>query len=274
MTTDTAGTSKEIRITGPQETIPADIANAWCVRLRDRLAERYPGPYTVAWTEDKEAPARTPAGLRHWLTLRREGTLQGRISLAWDQTRPGLVRIRTEVASLPAPDIRIGGLLDVLDWVLGAAGFGLWIWFVVGDWRRVWNRVSTFASGYDATHATKLEVFWLMLGWALSPAIAVMLVEFLRARIEILAEAWQRRRVRAFTRKDLDRVLDSLVQEVLNETTRVPEVCLALGQAHPGQPHPIHLNLVWAAGGKYNPAEGFRWASEDPSSLDVVPAGD
>jgi len=65
-----------------------------------------------------------------------------------------------------------------------------------------------------------------------------------------------------------------MVQELLKESIQDPKACLALGQAHIGQPNPVHPALVWAANGQYNPAEGFKWASEDPSSLAVVPKGE
>lgn len=264
----------DIRITGPLESVPVGIVEAWGGRLRDRLSERYSGRYTVAWTEDKEAPARTPPSLRHWLTIWRGKTLQGRAGLVWDQAQPRLLRLRTEAQGLPGPELRIDRVFEVLNWLLGVVGFGLWVWFVKVDWQRIWNRLSTFPSGYDATHATKLEVLWLLVGWALSPAVAVIVAGMIRALVEAAAEAWQRRRVLGFNRKDLDGTLESIVQVTLQESTQDPQACVALGQAHLGQPHPVHPNLVWAANGQYNPAEGYRWASEDPASLDVVRKSD
>lgn len=260
----------DIRITGPQEAPPVAIANAWGAGLRDRLAEAGPGRSTVAWTEDKDAPTLAPPALRQWLVLRRGGTLLGRVGLRWDQAQPGLLRVLTEVDALPEPELRFEVVLDILAWVLGLAAFGTWVWFAVVDWRRVWNRVFTFTTGYDATHATHLEVVWMLLGWALSPAVAVLLVELLRARIKAMAAAWQRRRVQAFTRRELDPALEAAIQELLKEAAGDPGATLALGQAHPGQPHPVHANLVWAANGRYQPAAGFTWASDDPASLAVV----
>lgn len=264
----------DVQVTGPQDSLPADIVNAWGARLRDRLTERYSGRFTVDWTEDKEAPSRPLPAFHQWLTLKRRDTCHGCIGLVWDQEQPGLLRIRTEAGSLPKPEIRIHRLLDMLSGILGVAGFGSWVWFAVVDWRRIWNRVSTFPSGYDATHATKLEVLWLLVGWALSPAVGIMIAELVRAWAENLAAAWQRRRVQAFAKKELDQILETLIQDALKETSQDPKVCLALGQAHLGHPHPVHPNLVWAAKGRYKPAEGFTWASEDSDSLAVVPKAD
>jgi hypothetical protein len=261
----------DVRVTGPQDALPADIVSAWGARLRDRLTERYPGRFTVDWTEDKEAPARPRPALHQWLILRRGTAIHGCIGLVWDQEQPGLLRIRTEADALPRPEMRIHRLLDGVSGILGVAGFGSWVWFAVVDWRRIWNRVSTFASGYDATHATKLEVLWLLVGWALSPAVGIMIGGLVRAWIENLVAAWQRRRVQAFARRELDQALEAMVQETLKETALDPKVCLTLGQAHLGHPHPVHPNLVWAANGQYKPAEGFTWASEDSDSLAVVP---
>jgi len=248
-----------------------DIVNAWGAGLRDRLIERYLGRLTVAWTEDKEAQARTPPALRHWLTLQRGDALQGRIGLVWEQARPDVLETRTEVDGLPEPKLRFSLLLDILGWTLTLVAFGCWVWFVVVDWQRIWNRVSTFGSGYDATHATKLEVLWLLVGWALSPAIAIGIVALIRAQIEAAAATWQRLRVQAFHKKELNQSLESMVQEALGEAAKDGKACLALGQAHIGQPHPVHPNLVWAAKGRYQPADGFTWASDAPDSLEVVP---
>jgi hypothetical protein len=264
----------DIRITGPQGSVPADVINAWGARLRDRLTERYSGRFTVAWTEDKEAPARTPPALRHWLTLRRGDSLQGRIGLAWDSQWPELLKTGTETEALPHPDLPVNNGFGFLEVILGVVGFGSWVWFAVVDWQRIWNRVSTFGSGYDATHATKLEVLWLLVGWGLTPAIGIGIAGLIRVLFGLLVAAWQRQKVRAFNRKELGPVLQTMLQEALAETTKDPNTCLTLGQAHLGEPHPIHPHLVWAAKGKYNPAEGYTWASDDPSSLEVVRKGE
>lgn len=261
----------DIRITSAQEPPPRDIANAWGARLQDRLAERYSGRFTVDWTEDKTMLALTPPAIRQWLTLQRGNTFQGRIGLVWDHEHPGRLQIRTEVDPLPRPDLPIKNLFDLLGLIMGVIGFGIWVWFAVVDWHRIWNRVSSFGSGYDATHATKLEVLWLLVGWGLTPAIGVGIAGLIRAQIETVAAAWQRRRVQAFTRKDLGQTLEAMVQNMLKEASLDPKACLALGQAHIGEPHPVHPNLVWSAKGQYKPAEGFTWASDDPDSLTVAP---
>jgi hypothetical protein len=261
----------DIAIAGPQETPPIVIAEAWGARLRDQLSGQHGGRCSVDWTEDKEAPVRTPPAIHQWLSLRRNGALQGRVGLVWSQARPGVLSIGTEVEALPDPEFRLQRLMDILSWIMGLAGFAAWVWFAIADWPRIWNRISTFAGGHDATHATKLEVLWLLVGWALTPAIGLLLVGVFQAGLEALGMAWQGRRVRAYTKRQLAPALDALLQEALAETAQDPKLCLALGQAHPGQPHPVHANLVWADRGQYKPAEGFAWASEDPDSLAVVP---
>jgi len=261
----------DIRITCPQDPPPTAIVNAWGSRLRDLLTERYPGPFTVAWTEDKEAPSRTPPAFRQWLAIGRGRTFRGRIGLRWDRAQPGLLQVRTELDALPKPDNPFNGVLNVLEWILGLAAFGCWVWFAIADWSRIWNRVFSLQNGYDATHATNLEVVWLLLGWALSPAVAVLAIELIRSRVEAMVAAWQCRRVQSFTRKDLDPGLEAAVQSILKNAAEDPAHCLAFGQAHIGQPHPTLQNLVWAADGRYQPAAGFTWASVEPGSLDVVP---
>lgn len=261
----------DIQITCPQDPPPSGIVNAWGSRLRDLLTERYPGPFTVAWTEDKEAPSLTPSAFRQWLVIQRGRTFRGRIGLRWDQARPGLLQIRTEVEALPKADNPFNGLLNVLEVILGVAAFGSWVWFAIADWSRIWNRVFSLQNGYDATHATNLEVVWLLLGWGLSPAVAVLAVELIRSRSGIMVAAWQRHRVQAFNRKDLAPALEAAIQGILKAAAADSADCLAFGQAHIGQPHPVHPNLVWAAGGRYQPAQGFTWASDEPGSLDVIP---
>lgn len=92
-----------------------------------------------------------------------------------------------EVADPPKSPIgRIFGVLAVLGAV---AAFGLWAWFAVSDWGRIWNRIaSTF--GADRTdRASVLEVAWLAVGWAVGPALAALLIWTLGAMLDGL---WRR----------------------------------------------------------------------------------
>ncbi len=57
--------------------------------------------------------------------------------------------------------------------VLGAVGaFGLWVWFAISDWSRVWNRIASTFGADRPDRASKLEVGWFAVGWAVGPAFA------------------------------------------------------------------------------------------------------
>lgn len=225
----------------------------------------------VDWTQVEDAPNKNPPAIIQWLTLRKGSRLMGHIRLAWNSNQPDNLQIRTDSRTLPDAATLEDPGVPVLDWVAALAGLGAWLWFAIVDWHRIWNRVFSLSFGYDAEHATKLEIYLLALGWALGPILAIVILQIIRGGVDAVAGSWHRLVVWVFARRELDKVVEKLLQDRLQACREDPQVCLALGQAHPGSPHPIHANLVWGQDGKYLPAEGYCWASEDSNSLGVAP---
>jgi hypothetical protein len=247
------------------------MVNAWGGRLKMQLAEHYAGRLEVVWTDAEEASGQRPPGILQWLTLRQEARLMGRIRLAWHPGRPDSLQIRTEMKALPEAPIPLEPVLKTLTGVAVVAALGGWVWFVIQDWHRVWNRVSSFSGGYDAEHASKLEVYLVLLGWVIALGVAAVVMGILRLGFDGFGRLRQRVRVWAFARRELDQVLERLLGDRLEACRGNIQDCLNLGQAHPGNPLPTHAHLVWGQDGRYLPAEGYRWSSEDPASLDVAP---
>lgn len=61
--------------------------------------------------------------------------------------------------------------------VLGAvAAFGLWVWFVISDWSRIWGRIASTFGADRPDRASKLEVGWFAVGWAVGPVVAAFAI--------------------------------------------------------------------------------------------------
>jgi len=58
--------------------------------------------------------------------------------------------------------------------LVAVGAFGLWVWFVVVNWGRLWARVTSFSAGPG--RASKLEVAWMLVGWVMGPVFAVAIV--------------------------------------------------------------------------------------------------
>jgi len=78
----------------------------------------------------------------------------------------------------------IGSALRVLGSVAALGAFGLWVWFVIANFSRLWERVSSFGPGPG--RASKLEVAWALLGWAMGPVSAILIFACLAAGVERL----------------------------------------------------------------------------------------
>jgi len=95
-------------------------------------------------------------------------------------------------APTPAPAAEktpVGRLFGVLA-VLGAiAAFGLWVWFAITDWSRIWNRIASTFGADREDKASKLEVGWLAVGWALGPAVAALVISMVGGWLDRL---WRR----------------------------------------------------------------------------------
>ena len=85
----------------------------------------------------------------------------------------------------------LGSSLRVLGGVAALGAFGLWVWFVIANFGRLWERVSSFGPGPG--RASKLEVAWALLGWAMGPVFAVAIFACLAAGADGIAARWRHR---------------------------------------------------------------------------------
>ena len=192
--------------------------------------------------------------------------------MVWLAKAPDKLRISAGAEGLVMTASLAGRLFNVLAVLAAITAFGLWIWFVRVDWHRVWNRLSTFSPGYDDTHATKLEVYWLLMGWALGPAFAGFAFFLAGHWFDEIIHGYKMKRMAAFARRQLDGALAELVEQALAGCSRDGLQTANLGQAHTGAPHPTHPNIVYSEKGEFRPAAGYVWSSTDPASLEVKPA--
>ena len=86
----------------------------------------------------------------------------------------------------------VGSAVRVLGGAAALGAFGLWVWFVVSNFGRLWERVSNFAPGPG--RATKLEVGWALVGWAMGPVFAIAIFACLAAGIDSVVARLRRRR--------------------------------------------------------------------------------
>jgi hypothetical protein len=249
--------------------IPAIIRN-WARHVHDNLPRRFPAPFTLRWTEQPAAPDKNTAPI-HCIDLVSGGKIAARIRIAWLSSSPGTLRITAGAEGLPAQKSVLGQVAGYLAGFGAVAAFLGWVWFAYVDWHRVWNRVSSFAGGYDRDHASKLEVFWLGIGWLLGPLLVGFTFGILGHTCDQDAQARRARKIDAFARRELDGALAAIVNEALAVCARDAEATLALGQTHPGSPHPTKPNLVYSDKGTFRPAPGYTWATDDPHSTAVKP---
>ena len=80
------------------------------------------------------------------------------------------------------PPSRVGKMAGALGVIGAVGGFGLWVWFVIENGGRVWARVTSFAPGPG--RASKLEVGWMLVGWAMGPVFALLILGAIGAWID------------------------------------------------------------------------------------------
>lgn len=86
----------------------------------------------------------------------------------------------------------VGSAVRVLGGAAALGAFGLWVWFVVSNFGRLWERVSSFGPGPG--RASKLEVAWALLGWIMGPVFVVAIFACLAGGIDSVVARWRRRR--------------------------------------------------------------------------------
>ena len=250
------------------------VAGNWARRINECLVRCRPGTDAVKWYENP-APAgeATRSAIVHHFAINERGRPASHVQLAWQAAEPGGLKITAGGESLPMTESLVGRIFGLLALMAAVAAFLLWIWFVYENVGRVWNRVTSFRGGYDAEHASKLAVGWLLVGWAVGPVFAGLGVGMVGAWFNEQVHRWRQKRAGAFARKHLDAPLQSAIDAALKECTTDSQILMNLGQNHPGTPHPVHPNIIYGEKGDLQPAPGFTWVNAaDPKSFAVKPA--
>lgn len=93
-----------------------------------------------------------------------------------------------------APDVPktvVGTAVRGLGALAAVGAFGLWVWFVVANFGRLWERVSHFGPGEG--RASKLEVAWALLGWAMGPVFTIAAFAAVAYGFDSLVAKWRAR---------------------------------------------------------------------------------
>lgn len=81
----------------------------------------------------------------------------------------------------------LGRTYGLLMGLVAVGAFGLWVWFVVVNWGRLWARVTSFSAGPG--RASKLEVAWMLVGWVMGPVFAVAILAVIAEGLKRLASS-------------------------------------------------------------------------------------
>lgn len=186
------------------------VARNWVRRLKAALDARFSAGHTVTWTAQEPA-----AGVPYvqFLDVAQAGRAVGRLRVTWDPARGEALRIEPTAEGLPVEKTALGSLLGLLAVGGALAAFGLWVWFAIHDWSRVWNRVASTFGPDREDRATKLEVGWLLVGWAVGPAFVGFGVGALGDKVDRAAAGRRARRVEAFGRTELEPLIVASVEE-------------------------------------------------------------
>lgn len=262
-----------IRFTCHRDDLRVVVARNWGRRVQETLARCCPEKDAVKWYEEPPAAnTATPASIVHSFDVHAGGRVATRVQLTWHAGESGELRLNTEGAGLTKVESLPGRIFGVLAWLAAIAALLLWVWFAYENAGRVWNRVTSFRGGYDAGHASKLAVAWLLLGWAVGPVFAAFGVSLIGDWFDTRLHQHRQARAADFARQHLDAPLEAAIAATMAECATDNQVMMNFGQNHPGTPHPVHPHIVYGANGELQPAPGFAWASNDPKSFAVKPA--
>lgn len=168
-------------------------------RLAAALAAKYQGRFEARETT-------TGKGLR--LDLLRGSTLQGQVRITWESgTLSASATSELDPGSVKVFDKFFG----FVGMVAAVAAFGLWVWFAIHNWPRIWNRIS-FAQSED--RASKLEVGWLLVGWAMGPAFVILGADGIGGWCDGKLRKFREGRLAAFAKRELQAAVDAELQRL------------------------------------------------------------
>jgi hypothetical protein len=187
-------------------------ARAWAERIAAAVEHRGAGRWT---TRVATVPRRTAGGEEEgsdgWVDVFAGSRLRGRVRVAWTRTRPAELVVEATSVDAPHRKARLARVVEALGIAAALGAFGLWVWFAIHDWTRIWTRVTSF-SGPGPDRASKLEIGWLCVGWAMGPVFAWLGFGLVAAWIDGTAQRWEIRRLDAFARRELDGVVRATLE--------------------------------------------------------------
>ena len=213
-----------VRLSCPADRLPA-AANMWARRISAALETSFKGRIPVRWWEETVSPKCV------WIDAGPEGGLVGRVCLRRDPEQADRLLIDSTTAGMTPVRPLVSRFFNGLYVLAGIAGLIFWVWLIVKDWNRIWNRLSFSDSG---DRASKLEIYLLAIGWLICPVIFIVPVGILGSWITAPFEKRSAERLPEFARREIDPVVSSAVAEACAnaQTDPTTRVDLGLGSQH------------------------------------------
>ena len=219
------------------------VVRNWAGRLAAALPARVGESVTAKWwVEERQADAAgSPGPYVQWIDLKRGERVVGRVRLRWNPASPRTLHVESTSEGVALAETvlsrglaGIASAFNVLAIVAAIGAFGLWVWFAIADWSRIWARVSTFSGGGPG-RASKLEVTWLLMGWALGPLFAGFAVVFVGQFVRALSEGRRKPAPDAIPAARLDAECASIIGAAEASAAADAKVMVDLGQRFPGR---------------------------------------
>ena len=94
--------------------------------------------------------------------------------MRWDPARTDVLAVEATSEGLPVEKTVLGATFEWLGLAGAIGAFGLWVWFVIDHWPRIWNALASVFGPHRENQAYKIEFAWLLLGWAVGPVFVGM----------------------------------------------------------------------------------------------------
>ncbi len=204
------------------------VASAWAERVRRELDVVAADGWTTQVS--RESPPDGEAGSgesTHGIDVLEGSRLRGRVRLGWDASNPGALAVGATSDGAPRVATAVGRLARFLGLVGAVLVFGSWVWFCIEDAGRVWNRIKSFG-GPGPDRASKLEIGWMAVGWAVGPVFVFIGFSALAGWFDGIAARARTRSLARFARRELDARVGEVVERIAADAD--PSVRAQLGR--------------------------------------------
>lgn len=179
--------------------LPPRTSEADARRLAAALKAKYQGRFAAQETVVEKSL---------WVDLLRGTTLQGRVKITWES---GILFAETSSTIDPNSVKVFKKFFEFVGMVAAIGAFGIWVWFAIHNWSRIWNRLS-FAETAD--RASKLEVGWLLVGWAVGPAFVFFGADMIGDWCDGKLRRFREGRLAAFAQSELQAAVNSELERL------------------------------------------------------------